>query len=180
MPGPLEGHHRAALFERPYSSTETVGSVWSGLAYLSQAFQLDENLLAHARDAATQLTFAVEESGRSERLVRMADGCIVAIAHRDRDLANAFAEKVLTVADRARSPDDVAMMFRILVLASAVFEQDNEWAEWFAGKLSEFAGKLPAGDMSKVFLLHLDEMKRVVPLTLRIHSNAEAIASAAV
>ncbi len=52
-------------------------------------------------------------------------------------------------------------------------------AEWLEERLFEMAARLPAGEPSQVFLKHMNELKKMLDLTLAIHARAEAMASAA-
>jgi len=46
-------------------------------------------------------------------------------------------------------------------------------------QLAEVAIRLPAGESSKAFFAHIQELKKVLKLSLGIHVRAEALASAA-
>ena len=192
LPGPLEGHRRPAkvparrLTEDDVNTTmeefakDPASPKWSNLAYLSQYFDLGENCMECLREASARFTLDEGEGTvREERLKLLTDACLVAVAQRDVELARVIAATVVAGAHEARSGDEAAAIFRVLLLASATFENENEWAEWLEEQLAQVAARLPAGEASKVFLEHLEEVKKVVKLTLCIHGRAEALASAA-
>jgi hypothetical protein len=191
LPGPLEGHRRPvelggrSMPEEALQtalnafSKEPAGPAWSMLAYLSQYFDLGETLLARVRAAVACVTLETEEAEREKRLERLTNGCLVAAAQRDMELARSIATTVLAASHTMRSGGQAVAMLRILVFASAAFATDPAWAEWLEEQLTELAARLPSGEASKAFLEHLREVKSVVPLPLCIHSRAEALASAA-
>jgi hypothetical protein len=83
------------------------------------------------------------------------------------------------VAHEIDSAKEIGLILQALLLASAVFGNEEEWAPWLAEQLAQLAARLPAGEASKVLLEHLKELKRVVPLTCCVCARAEALASAA-
>ena len=85
----------------------------------------------------------------------------------------------MSAAPEAVSGDDAAAILRVLLLAGAAFENQEEWAEWLEQRLFELAARLPTGEPSQVMLKHMGELKKVLDLTLAIHARAEAMASAA-
>ncbi len=79
----------------------------------------------------------------------------------------------------ADSGDDAVAILRVLLLAGAAFENEEEWVEWLEQRLFELAACLRTGEPLQAFLIHMDELKKVLDLTLAIHARAEAMASAA-
>jgi hypothetical protein len=191
MPGPLEGHRRPAESAEHRLSAEDVsaaieelgqdpeGPVWSRLAYFSQCFDLGESLLSRARDTIVQIAFQDQGKDREKRLERLEAPCLVAIVQRDTKLARAIADRAISVAHEIDSAKEIGLILQALLLASAVFGNEEEWAPWLAEQLAQLAARLPAGEASKVLLEHLKELKRVVPLTCCVCARAEALASAA-
>lgn len=190
MPGPLDGHYRPAEagIVLPENDVEKFkedlnnnpdATILTILAYLSQRFDLGEELLAQMREMITRNTLAREETGLDERIGRLIDAGLVACAQRDEALANAIASTVVTAAHWAQSDSDTRKILRILLITSTAFENEDAWAEWLERQLAELAFRLPAGEPSKMFLEHLYELKRVLKLDLGIHCRAEALASAA-
>ncbi len=104
---------------------------------------------------------------------------MVAAAQRDVELARAIGARVLSAAPAADSGDEAVATLRVLLLAGAAFENEEEWVEWLEQRLFELAARLPTGEPSQVFLRHMDELKKMLDLTLAIHARAEAMASAA-
>ncbi len=191
-PGPLEGHRRPAEIggrELPEDDARKVteefakdpaGPLWSRLAYISQVFDLGESPLARAREATSRVSIEGEGIDQEARLGRLADGCLVAAAHRDVELARAIAAKVLEGACKARSVHEVVTILKLLLVAGAAFPDEDVWAEWLEEQLAKVASHLTGGDALRAFLEHLEELKKVVKLTLCIHARAEALASAAI
>jgi hypothetical protein len=83
------------------------------------------------------------------------------------------------MAHSARSASDTRTIFHALLLVSAAWQNEVEWAEWLERQLAEAAIRLPSGEPSRIFLEHLQELKKVLKLNLGIHVRAEALASAA-
>ena len=191
-PGPLEGHRRPAEVggrELPEDDArkfmeefakDPLGPLWSRLAYISQVFDLGESLLAHAREATSRVSIEGEGIDREARLGWLTDGCLVAAAHRDVELARAIAAKVLEGVCEARSVNEVVTILILLLLAGAAFPDEDVWAEWLEEYLAKVASHLTGGDALRAFLEHLEELKKVVNLTLCIHARAEASASSAI
>jgi hypothetical protein len=122
---------------------------------------------------------ASEEAGLDERIGRLVDAGLVACAQRDEALANAIAATVVAAAQRIHSGLDARRILQALLIASAAFQNEDAWAEWLGQQLAEVAIRLPAGEPSKMFLEHLQELKKVLKLNLGIHVRAEALALAA-
>ena len=191
QPGPLEGHRRPAEANNRNLPAEVAekltqelagdpgGPAWSKLVYFSQCFDLGQELLRGAREAVGQVTLDCGKPERGERLARLGEACMVAAAQRDVELARAIGARVLSAAPAADSGDEAAAILRVLLLAGAAFENEEEWAEWLEQRLFELAARLPTGEPSQVFLRHMDELKKMLDLTLAIHARAEAMASAA-
>jgi hypothetical protein len=85
----------------------------------------------------------------------------------------------VATAHSARSASDTRTIFHALLLASAAWQNEVEWAEWLERQLAEVAIRLPTGEPSKMFLARLQELRKVLKLNLGIHIRAEALASAA-
>jgi hypothetical protein len=195
LPGPLDAHRRPAEtgmnrlsedgseeFSEDLADNPD-GSILSTLAYLSQGYDLGEELLAPMRERMREMIacnpFATEETGLDERFGRLIDAGFVACAQRDEKLANAIASTVVATAHWAHSGSDATKVLRALLIAGAAFQHEDTWATWLEGQLTEVAIRLPAGEPSRTFLMHLQELKEVLKLTLGIHVRAEALASAA-
>jgi hypothetical protein len=153
--------------------------VLSILADLSQHFDLGEELLMLMREAIARIALAREETGLDEWIGRLIDAGLVACAQRDEELANTIASTVVATAHRAHPDSDTRKILHALLIAGAAFQNEDAWAQWLEKQLAEVAIRLPAGEPSKVFLMHLRELKKVLKLNLGIHVRAEALASAA-
>ncbi len=92
---------------------------------------------------------------------------------------HAIAFPVVEAAQWAQSDSDTRKILHALLIASAAFQHEDKWAEWLEKQFTEAAIRLPAGEPSKIFLEHLQEIKKVLKLNLGIHIRAEALASAA-
>ena len=191
LPGPLEGHRRPAEVE----GRTTTGGIaeqiresfapgvsewkWTNLSYLSQYFVFDEELLVSACDAVKKCDFEDKGEDKGDGFDKLIGACLVAAVHRDVRLAQAIAEKVISRADKVVSPHEVVGTLRLLLLAGASFGNEDEWSTWLEEQLNEVAIRLPRGELSKVFLENIQELKKVIKLTSGIHVRAEASASAA-
>ena len=96
------------------------------------------------------------------------------------ELAQAIGNKVIARASAVQSESDVATVISVLLIVSAVFEDDDTWEKWVENTFSEVAMRLPAGELSRIFLGYLQEIKKVVKLSKMVFSRAEAFAASAV
>jgi len=110
---------------------------------------------------------------------RCSDGCLAAIAHRDKELAKSLSNAALSAAPYASTEHHVQSIFICLLLASAAFESDGEWSEWLEKQLFQLALRLPRGVPTKRLLFDLNELSKVIDLKGCIHARAEALAAAA-
>jgi len=191
LPGPLEGHYRPAdtgtrrLPEDEVAratealTTDPATPVLSLLAHLSQRFDLGDALLTRIRGAVAQIAVVSAETSGEERIGRLMDTALIACAQRDVELASAIASTVVATAHSARSESDTRRIFHALLLASAAWQNEAEWAEWLEKQFTETALRLPAGEPLDAFFAYLQELKKVLKLELGIHVRAEALAAAA-
>src|SRR5262249_17270225 len=161
LPGPLDGHYRPAetgtrrLPEDDIArATEELVSnpttpVLSLLAHLAQHFDLGEALLMRVREAVMRVSLANVETSLDAHIGRLTDTALIACAQRDVELASAIASTVVATAHSARLAADTRAIFHALLLASAAWQNEIEWAEWLERQLAEAAIRLPAGDPSK-------------------------------
>jgi hypothetical protein len=192
LPGPLDGHYRPAdlgtnrllseddraKFAEDLANSQDLTGL-STLAYLSQRYDLGEELLSRMREIIERKSFASEEAGLDERFGRLIDAGLVACAQRDEALATTIASTVVAAAHRAQSASEATQILQALLIAGAAFQREDAWAHWLEGQLTGVASRLPAGEPSKAFYAHLQELKKVLKLTLGVHIRAEALASAA-
>jgi hypothetical protein len=189
LPGPLEGHLRPAekgvklpeegikQFSKDLFSDQAE-RVFSTLTYLSQIYDLGEELLAKVREVITKTNFDDEFMGFPEILKRIIDTGFIACAHRDVELSCVIGTKIVATSPWANSKYNVGNIVQALLIAGAAFQKEGEWAEWFEKQLAEVAYRLPAGERTKEFLSHIQELKKVLNIKMGILSKAEAIASA--
>jgi hypothetical protein len=190
LPGPLEGHQDRKPLSLPVEQineiagridTDMEESMLSMLAHISQIFKLDVTLLESARKLAQNINhIGIGEKDRLQRLGRLTDSCAVASAHRDIGLANTIGNKITSFAQEATSEQQVAAILRGILFAGAAFQDEDAWAEWLEEQLTTIAATVPPGDMSRVFLDHLKELKKVIKIDLCIHTRSEALSSAAI
>jgi hypothetical protein len=191
LPGPLDAHRRPAeiganrlleddriKFAEDLANSQDL-AVLSTLAYLSQRYDLGEELLSRMREIIERNSFASEEAGLDERFGRLIDAGLVACAQRDEALATTIASTVVAAAHRAQSASEAIQILQALLTAGAAFQREDAWVHWLEGQLTGVASRLPAGEPSKAFYAHLHELKKVLKLTLGVHIRAEALASAA-
>ncbi len=191
MPGPLEGHIRPAerknrsLSEVDTAhvlrelSTDPTGSIWSKLAYFSQYFDLGEKILARACEVTATASFDHEPVGGEERPTRLFDMGVIAAAHRNKDLAHSIAAIALKRAPLGATGYEAMSFLQIVLLASAAFEDEDEWSSWTSEQLARLAYNLPAGELTKILREHLIEIRRVLSIRPGVTSRAEAVAAAA-
>ena len=163
MPGPLDGHRRPAdqkgraLSETDVSdvmdelSKDPYGAIWSKLAYFSQCFDLGEKILERACEASARTALDVEQLEGENKLGRLLDICIVAAAHRNKELARSIAAAALARAPRAVAGNAAMSILHILLLASAAFEHEDEWSSWLGEQLTGLAYNLPSGEATGTF-----------------------------
>jgi hypothetical protein len=191
LPGPLEGHRRPIETGKHKLVADHIreimkdlgnnpsGPALSAIAYLSQGFDVDEEILREVREGIAQIPFDSKGKNLSEHVGRLTDIALAACAKRDINLANVIAEVLLRAAHLVDSDDQVGKIFQGLLIAGGAFEDEDEWARWLGDQLTEFAFRLPAGEPSKMFLRYLSALRIVCKLNLGIHARAEAIASTA-
>ncbi|MEW6219215.1 MAG: hypothetical protein AB1634_06710 [Thermodesulfobacteriota bacterium] len=191
MPGPLDGHLRprqmggrlvsaddASAFAAELGE-DPLGVFFPGWAHGAQLFDLGEEVLARIRFVSEGLRFPEDKEARKKLVSLLAYACAISAAHPDIDLARLLGAKIVLWAPEMRTAAGAIAGLRILIMAGAAFEDDRQWASWLEEQLAEYAARLPAGEVSRVFLAHLGELKTVLDLTLGIHCRAEAFASAA-
>lgn len=190
LPGPLEGHNLPSekgvnfpeegikQFSEDLFSDKSE-RVLSTLTYLSQFYNFGEELLAKIRELIDKTGFDDEFTGFPEILKRVIDVGFIACAHRDEELSCAIGSKIVAASPWANSEFTVGNIVQALLLASAAYKEESEWTQWLEKQLVDVAYRLPAGEKTKEFLFHMQELKKVLNLKMGITSQAEAIASAA-
>ena len=190
LPGPLDGHIRPSkkgikLPEEVIKQcsddlfSDQAERVLSTLTYLSQIYDLGEDLLAKVREVITKSDFDDGFAGFPKILKRIIDTGFIACAHRDVELSRAVGAKIVASSPWVNSEFSVGNIVQALLIAGAAFKEESEWAKWIEKQIADVAYRLPAGKKTKDFLLHIQELKKVLNLKMGILSQAEAIASAA-
>ena len=191
MPGPLDGHIRPSeRSNRSLSDADTEyvlrqlsedpsGSIWSKLAYFSQCFELGGKVLEQACQACVTVNFDHDLVKGREYRGRLFDVCLIAASHRSKELANSIATIAIRRAPSAITSEAAMALLQIILLASAAFENEGEWAAWTSDHLDRLANALPCGEATKTFYGHLVEVRKVLPISSAVTSRAEAVAAAA-
>ncbi len=191
LPGPLDGHRRPVengvklpeegikKFSEDLFSNEAE-RVLSTLTNLSQFCDLGEELLAKIREVINKTNFDDKFRGLPGILKRIIDTGFIACAHRDVELSHAIGAKIVATSHWANSDYNAGYIIQALLIAGAAFQKESEWAMWLEEQLAEVACRLPTGELTKEFLSHIQELKKVLNLKMGIHSRSEAIASAAI
>jgi len=117
----------------------------------------------------------VKNAIRNERLIH---GTLIAAAQRNVELSRNIIAKILSSFIDPISEDDCRTIFHGLLMAGAAFEDEDQWAEWLSEQLAQLAIRMQRG-AAQAFLSHLEALKVALPLPLRIHARAEALARAA-
>lgn len=189
LPGPLEGHLRPVEkgvklpeegikhFSEDLLSNQS-DRVLSTLTYLSQFYNLGEELLVKVREVITKANLD-EFTGFPEILKRVIDAGFIACAHNDVELSSVIGTKIVATSPWTNSEYNAGNIVQALLIASAAFQKESEWAKWLEKQIADVAYRLPAGEKTKDFLLHIQELKKVLNLKMGTLSQAEAIASAA-
>jgi hypothetical protein len=191
LPGPLDGHCRLAETGRNGLSEDDRekfiedfahapdAAILSTFAYLAQRYDLGEELLVRMREMIRQSALSSEEMRLDESIGRLINAGLVAGAQRDEELASVIASTVVGIAHRVHLGSETVDILQALLSAGTAFQREDAWAEWLERYLTEIAIRLPAGEPSKALFAQLQELKKVLKLSLGIHVRAEALASAA-
>jgi hypothetical protein len=135
LPGPLEGHLRPAekgvklpeegikQFSKDLFSDQAE-RVFSTLTYLSQIYDLGEELLAKVREVITKTNFDDEFMGFPEILKRIIDTGFIACAHRDVELSCVIGTKIVATSPWANSKYNVGNIVQALLIAGAAFQKE--------------------------------------------------------
>jgi len=189
LPGPLEGHRRPVEkgvkipkegikeFSEALFNNETERVLWT-LTYLSQCYDLGEELLARVCEVIAKVNFDDNFTGFPEILKRIIDTGFIACAHRDVKLSCVIGTKIVATSAWVNAEYNTGHIVQALLIAGGAFQENSEWAKWLEEQLAEVAYRLPTGKWTKEFLSHIKELKKVLNLKTGILVKAEAIASA--
>lgn len=188
LPGPLEGHRRPTapvpqeVIEK-MGDTRTVGvepAVLLQLATISQFFALGKPDLDRAREAINTIGDTNDSTKPSDNLKLLGSASIVAAANRNTPLADEILDALVRIVPRLSTEEEILRIPQIILQTAATYEAHDAWFEWLEEGLARIATHLPPPPdrALRVFLIHLGEIERVLPLDTWFHVCARAIASA--
>ena len=188
LPGPLEGHRRPT---EPISqeATEKLNEALPNgvdplllqqLAAYSQFVALGETELELAREIVKMTTESILNTDPHENLKGLEFACTVAATNRDTVLADVIADAVVKIAPYISEEKDIHVILRIILQAAAAYEEHEAWFKWLEEKLAGIASHLPSPPKKylRIFINHLDELGRILPVDSWFHIRARSIASA--
>ena len=139
-----------------------------------------KKILELACEASARAALYVEPLEGVNKLGRLFNICLVAAAHRNKELARSISATALARAPQAVTGNEATSILHILLLSSAAFENEDQWSSWIGEQLASLACNLPPGEPTRTLREHLNEIKKVLPISMSICSCAEAVASAAI
>ncbi len=187
MPGPMQGHiqlkenvpKKIVEMEIKEILENKFESRVSNLSYLSQIYLLDEGLIERIMTETSKISIQEEEDKLLNMIDVLVEISLIACVHRKVKLSETIVVKIIEAAYFCKSEEPIGKILQALIIASSAYQNEDEWSKWLEAQLAEVALKLHAGDVPKLFLAHLREIKKVIKLDLGIHCRAEAIASLA-
>ena len=188
LPGPLEGHRRPTE-PIPQEATEKLNEalpdgvdpfLLQQLAAYSQFVALGEAELELAREIVKMTTESILNTDPHENLKGLEFACTVAATNRDTVLADVIADAVVKVAPEISEEKDIHVILRIILQAAAAYEEHEAWFKWLEEKLAGIASHLPSPPKKymRIFINHLDELGRILPVDSWFHIRARSITSA--
>ena len=188
LPGPLEGHIRPTA-PVPPEVTEKIRDAWTvdaeptalhQLATISQFFALGKPELDHAREAIKTIGETNDSADSSENLRLLGAASIVAAANCSTPLADEILDALVRIAPRLSTEEEIPRIPQIMLQAAAAYEVQDAWFKWLEEGLTRIATYLPPPPKKslQIFLGHLDEIERVLPIDSWFHLRARAIALA--
>lgn len=189
-PGPLDAHKRPAAqgserllrekasqdFSRELSS-DLASQRWATAANMTDIIALPETVLTEITRLVTPGKPARHTGSIAERRVGLLSAGLIAARHRRPDLAEAVAAHCLAEATHASDAESVDVLLSALLVASASFEADDEWAAWIEPKLFSLAERLPSdGGPAHDWLGYaISALGRLLPPRRKICYRAEAL-----
>ena len=188
IPGPLEGHRRPTE-PLPQEITEKLAEIQidgaapfllQQLVAFSQLFALSEVELKRAREAVKINTENILNANPHENLECLELASVVAATNRDTMLADEIADAVIRVVSRISEEKDIQVILRIILQSAAAHEEHDAWSKWLEEKLANIASHLPPppNKCLHMFINHLEELGRILPVDSWFHIRARSIASA--
>ena len=188
LPGPLEGHIRPTA-PVPQEVTEKMEDTWTvgaepvallQLATISQFFALDKPELDRAREAIKTIGDTNDSTEPPENLGLLGSASIVAAANRNTPLADEIRDALVRIAPRLSTEEEIPRIPQIMLQAAAAYKVQDAWFKWLEEGLARIATHLPPPPKKslQIFLGHLDEIERVLPIDSWFHVRARATALA--
>lgn len=190
LPGPLEGHFRpldlpgdhslpneeAVYFQDRFDS-DLKGDVWWRIALASQILVLDTDLLKQMRLIVAELEISGDAEIRRNQLSNLANLSLVAVAHRDRLLADAVAGCCIDFARGHSAKVEVLETIIIILMASAAIEDADESVTWLENELLRFVRLLPRGEPCHKARSYVRQLRKYSPLPLGSLAKVDAFAT---
>ena len=188
LPGPLEGHRRpkeliSKEVAEKHIETGTDGTellLLQQLAAFAQLFAISEVELRRARQAIKIKTENILGANPHEYLECLNLASIISATNRDTMLADEIADAVVRFASRISEAKNIQAILRIILQSAAAFKEHDAWFKWLEERLASIASHLPPppNKCTRMFLDHLDELGRILPVDSWFHIRARSITSA--
>ena len=187
LPGPLEGHKRPTeplpqeVIEKLDARTDgTELFLLQWFATASQLSALDEPELDRIRETIRTIGATNASTKPLESLRLLESASIVAATNRNTPLANGIVDAIVRIVPRLSTEEEISRILQILLQAAAAYEEHDEWFKWIEEGQARIATHLPPPPKKslQIFLSHLDEIERVLPIDSWFHVRARAIALA--
>ena len=187
LPGPLEGHKRPTeplpqevieKLEARTDGTELFLLQWFATA--SQLSALGEPELDRIWETIRKIGATNASTKPLENLRLLESASIVAATNRNTPLANGIVDAIVRIVPRLSTEEEISRILQILLQAAAAYEEHDEWFKWLEERQARIATHLPLPPKKslQIFLSHLDEIERVLPIDSWFHVRARAIALA--
>ena len=188
FPGPLEAHIRPTK-PIPQEVIDQLEDAWKDsavasplplLVMASQFFALDKLELECALQAVKKIAENDSDAKLHENLEILGLASIVAAANRDPILADGVADAIVSAAPRISEEKDIQIILQIMLQSAGAYDVHDVWFKWLEEKLISIAIHLspPPNKCLRMFLDHLNELERVLPMKSWFHVRARSIASA--
>ena len=187
VPGPLEGHIRPTK-PLPQEVIDKLGDIWTDsselfllqlLVMASQSFALGELEIECALQAVKKIAENNSDAEPHEKWELLGLASVVAAANRDTMLADGISDAVIRVVPGIPEEKTIQIILQIMFQAAAAHETQDAWFKWLEERLASIANHLPLrpNKCLRMFLDHLDEIERVLPIEIWFHVRARLIAS---
>ena len=184
--GPLEGHKRPKISMPKkfieYFNNSQQNQVQTlpllSLMKASQFFAISKSDLEYARNTVKSMTGDIDDIDPLNILLNLELASIIAATNRDVKLANNIADVVNCVCTKACQDGWISRILRVLIQSAAANETHDSWFSWLEDRLATIATRLPTSPIEsmQIFLDHLNELEKVLPIESWFHSRAKSIA----